>query len=589
MKQWGKPTAVALLSAAVVVSGLGFGTASAATGGAAPAAETNATAAGAEPVYKVNASLRTEVKSVVQQRTATGVNIGAVVRLKNGSNSIARVPEYELHVRTVDGVSYRMDASATNARSVRPQAEIELSFMASVDGLDELDVKSLQWVDVNKYVYPKKETVIVEVPVAGRVWTGIGNEVSGVEQAAWGTPFELKALKSPLRYTPVAFSEQAAATGLTTVLKLLVQNPSAYKQTVPALAIEGYDGKEAFAGQRAETEEIVLLPGEDTFIHLVLPKKPNSVFANVVLSTTEAFTSMASGTPQTTLYHVGRVALALPGAATTTSVVAPEYTMGESVDLSRFSDAIPEDVKVALVEMSMHETSGSGFQTVVAKIKLDNVGAKAMPIPPLMAELVSAEGYQYAGTRQANAPSQVLPGLATVVAYTFTVPASETGEDVTLKLQEPVASSSGATYRSDLAAVKLDVEQPGTDSTFSFYPYTVELRQKQFTAMYNAATGYSYKLKMDMIIQQDEKVVTDRDFSLMEIEIVDALGRSLGSSELSFVSNLPNGNRRLISGETVVHFTNLRTEQLESDLTIRIYESIQTATGTVRRLITSIE
>ncbi|TLS50557.1 hypothetical protein FE782_19530 [Paenibacillus antri] len=584
MKYWGKPVVLAFLSAAVLVSGAGIGTAGAAETGTNAAAATQK----AEPTYKVNASLRTEAKSVAMQRTATGISVAAVLRLKNVTGSVARVPDYELHVHTSDGVSYRLDASATNARSVRPQAEIEVSFMANVDGVDALDIASLRWVDVNKYVYPKKETVIVELPASGSVWTGIGAKVSGVAEAAWGQPFEIKALKSPLRYTAVAVNEQSSETGLSTVLKLLVQNPSAVKQSVPALTIEGHDGKEAFVGQRAEAGDIVLLPGEDTFIHMVLPKKPNSTFKNVVFSTTETFVSMASGTPQPNAYSVGRVSLALP-AKSTAAFTAPRYTLGENVDVSKFSDAIPKEVKVALVEMSMHETTGASYQTVVAKVRVENEGNKALPIPPLLAELQSSEGYQYVGTRQSNAPTQVLPGLATVVAYTFTVPSSETGKDVTLKLQEPVVTASGAAYRSDLAAVKLDVEQPGSDRTFSFYPYTVQVKSKHLAWMYNIATGYSYKLKLNLEIQQDEQVVTDRDFSLMEIEIVDGLGRAVGSTELSFVNSLPNGNRRLLSGETVVNFANLNTEQAENQLTIRIYESIQTPTGTVRRLITSIK
>ncbi|MCI3921365.1 hypothetical protein MO973_24670 [Paenibacillus sp. TRM 82003] len=582
-KTWGKTAGVALLTAAMLTTGAGAATADTGTPAEAKAAAGTAT----QSVYKVNASLHSELKSLVTQRTATGVRVGAVVRLKNVTGSIARVPDYELHALTAEGISYKLDGSAGNARSIRPQAEVEVSYMADIDGLDALDVKSLQWVDVNKYVYPRTQKVVVEMPSAGRAWTGITAEApTGLSQATWGVPFTLEGLKSPLVYTPVAVSEQTTASmGMTTVIRVLVKNPSAFKQTVPALAIEGHDGKEAFAGLRAETGEIVLLPNEDTFIHLALPKKPDSKFTNVVLSTPESFAVMGKDELIRMSYNVGRVSLALPTQPTSTFVV-PKYELGQSVNVSQFSDMIPENVGVALVEMSMHETEGAGYQTVVAKFRVDNTGDKALPIPPLMTEMQSAEGYQYVGVRQSNAPTQVLPGLATVVAYTFTVPASETGKGVTLKLQEPVRNSD---LRSDLAAVKLDAAQPGTERTFSFYPYTVELRSKQFTAMYNAATGYSYKLKMDLTVTQEEKVVTDRDFSLMEIEIVDAFGRSLGSSELSFVSNLPNGNRRVISGETVVNFSNLRTEQFENNLTIRIYESIQTQTGTVRRLVTSIK
>ena len=579
MKKLRKPAALAFMAAAMLATGFEPGIANAAAANAATRTET---------IKKLNASLQTELKSVVQQKNGAGVTIAAVVRLKNVTGSLARVPEYELHARTADGVSYKLDASTGNARSVQPQAEVELGFMTTVEGVDELELVSLQWVEVNKYVYPKKEKVVLEMAATGVVWGGIRSDMSGVPVAAWRQPFEIKALKSPLQYTAVAVNEQTSEAGLSTVVKLLVQNPSANKQTVPAFVIEGYDDKEAFAGRRVEAGNIELLPGEDAFIHLALPKKPNSVFENVVLSTTETFLSVVGGTPQASVYTVGRIALPLPSASAST-VAAARYTLGQNVEISRFSESFPKEIQVALVELSMHETPGASYQTLVAKVKVTNKGTKASLIPPFMAELANSEGYQYVGTRQSNAPMQVLPGLATVVSYAFTVPASETGKDLTIKLQEPVAGESGAVYRSDLAAVKLDARQPGTDRTFSFYPYTVQVKSKHVSWMYNIQTGYMYKLKLDLEIEQDPDVMTDRDFSLMEVEIVDALGRTLGSTELSFVNSLPNGNRRLLSGETIVNFDNLRTEQMENNLSICIYESIQTPAGTVRRLVTTLK
>lgn len=583
MNIWSKRTMLAVLSSAVLLSG------AAPAVYAADAGTQEAAAAALPAAYKLTGALQAEVKSIAAERTAAGVRVGAVVRLTNMAQTNARVPEYELQIKTKDGVTYTLEPSAVNSRFVRPQSEAELSYLVDIDGLTSIDVTHLEWVDVDYYTYPKTETVKLAVPVGGRVWQGVGAASGSAVQSGWGQPFQIKELDTSLVYTPVAVNEQASSAGMTKVIKLLVKNTGAAKATVPMLTIEGNDGTDSFAGNRAETGEIVLQPNETTYVHLVLPMKPNSEFASVTIGTAESFTSAASGAPQTTQYFVGRVNVQLP-AISTPVIMVPSYKLGDAVDLSKVSDNIPKEVRVSLVEMSMFEPQGSGYKTIVAKFNVENQGTKAMPIPGLLAELVSGDGGQYVGARQSNAPSQVLPGLATVVSYVFSVPSTETGENVILKMQEPVVSAAGTVVRSDLVGVKLDVQQPDTERTFSFYPYTVTVNSKTLSTMFSPATlGYTYKLKMDLDIAKAEKVVTDRDFSLMEIEMVDYFGRTLGSTELSFVSNLPNGNLQLVSGSTVAYFTDLRTEQASANLTLRIYEKIQTDSGTVRRLVTTLQ
>lgn len=582
MNDWKKGTVLAALSAAVLFSGVGPAYAADAAGEAAAAKPAAAPAA-----YALNSSLQAEVKSIAAERTAAGVRVGVVALLRNTTNQNTRVPDYELHVRTAEGVVYKLEPSAANSRFLRPQSEEELGFMVEIEGVAAIDISNLQWVDVDYYVYPKKETVILNIPVNGNVWQG-AEAGGGLAAVNWGQPFEMNALESSLVYTPVALNEQTTPAGIVKVIKLRVKNTGTVKKTVPALTVEANDGTETFAGRRAEAGDVVLQPNEETFVHLVLPAKPNSTFANATIGTAESFVTMVDGSPQRTEYRVGHAKLNLPAQATPV-ITIPSYKLGDAVDLSKFSDAIPGDVNVALMEMSMFEPQGAGYRSIVAKFKVENKGTKTLSIPPLQMEIVGENGSRYVGVRQSNAAAEVLPGLATVVSYVFTVPSSETGHNVTLKLQEPVATAEGTLIRSDLVGVKLDAQQPGTDRTFSFYPYTVTLNSKTLTTIYNLAEGHSYKLKLNLEIEKAEQVVTDRDFSLMEVEIVDPFGRTLGSTELSFISNLPNGNLQLMSGDSVVYFSNIRTEQSQSNLTINIYEKIQTENGNVKRLITTIQ
>jgi hypothetical protein len=100
------------------------------------------------------------------------------------------------------------------------------------------------------------------------------------------------------------------------------------------------------------------------------------------------------------------------------------------------------------------------------------------------------------------------------------------------------------------------------------------------------ATGFSYKYKLilDMDVTRENEVVLDNNFSMLKFELVDALGKSLGSSSFPFT-----GTNRLVSGSQELTFSNLTQNQIQNNVSIKVYEAVTTPTGEVDRFITELK
>lgn len=107
--------------------------------------------------YQLTESLQVDVKSVLNEPTTEGTKIGAVVRYYNAGERLVGVPEYEVRVKTNEGLEYIMRPSQANARNIQPKETIELSYLNVVDRYDEFALNELSWSDVDEFVYPKVE------------------------------------------------------------------------------------------------------------------------------------------------------------------------------------------------------------------------------------------------------------------------------------------------------------------------------------------------------------------------------------------------------------------------------------------------
>jgi hypothetical protein len=543
-----------------------------------------------EKNYKLTEVLDVQIKSLLNERTTDGTRIGAVVQLKNNGNKVTRVPEYEIRVKTNQGIEYTLTPSAGSARSVQPQSKVEISYMVNVDRQDEIELSELNWIDVDYYVYPKKETPILSVNIEGQVWKG-GN-ASITDQSAlkkWSDSFQIASSNSPVTFTPVSIEKDNAGLTSAYIVKLLAENKTAHKEKVPMFLLQGRSETDTFIGVRAENWDITLEPNGQTYLHYRINVEQGTSLASLDVLTMENYVVLGlDNKPEVTTYTVGRFNIVLPTGGVDNRFVEP-YKFNTPIVFDPVSKLIHPNVDVSLVEFSIHDSQGVGYQTAIAKFVLTNKSGEAVSTPVFQSELATQDGYSYSGNRQMNAPQQLMPNLSHVVTYSYLLPSSETGENLKLKLLDarannPVAGQIG--YKSTVATLKVANQETATENdVLSFYPFDVSINNwyTQYFVNTQPTITYGYRLKMDIDVTQKDKVVVDQDFSRFEVALVDSNDRILGTSQLSFVDS-NNGSGKLRSGLVDITFPNLTTDQYHDDLRVYIYETIQTVNGSAKRL-----
>jgi hypothetical protein len=546
--------------------------------------------------YQLTDALQVQVKSLLNERTTDGTRIGAVIQLKNNGTKINRVPEYELRVKTDQGVEYKLLPSAGSARAVQPQSKVEISYMVTIDRQDEVKLTELNWVEVDEYVYPKKETPKLNVDIEGQVWKG--NNAAVTDQTAlkkWGDSFRITSSNSPVVFTPVSLDRDNSGAAPAYIVKLLAENPSAYREKVPMFLLQGRSESEQYVGKRAEADEITLESKEKKYIHYRINVDQGAVLTSVDVLTPESYVSLGlDGTPVVTTYTVGRYNLLLPSGGIDNRYVE-EYKLNTPITFDPISKLKNPNTDVSLVEFGIHDNQGAGYQTAVAKFLLTNHSSESTATPVFQSEIATQDGYTYSGYRQTNAASQLMPGMSHVVTYSYHLPDSETGENLKLKLLEakagnPITGEVG--YKSTVATLKVAAQEAATKNSdvLSFYPYDVKVNWwvSQYFTNTQPTISYGYRVKMDLDIIQREKVVVDQDFSLFEIALVDSRDRIIGSAALSFVGT-NNGMGKLTSGLLDLTMPNLRVDQYQDNMKLHIYETFQTPNGLARRLVAELK
>ncbi|WP_166243601.1 hypothetical protein [Paenibacillus turpanensis] len=569
MNHWKKTALTVALSTSLLVTAAPFALANEAL---------QTTAAIFNTTHNLNEQLQVQVKALYNERTSDGVRIAAVVKVNNAANKITRIPTYELRVKTADGVEYTLAGSTTNERSVKPRSQSELSYYTMIDSTEPVEIVELQWVDVDWYTYPKTETVKLSLPVAGSAWTGFDGE-NQVPVHKWGESFTIPGSRSPLKFTPVSYSKQLTGEKPATIVKVLVENPTAQRETVPEFTLYGRDNNQTFEGSRVEQSQVAVEPNEKKYIHFTIATEQETTLSSVSVMTPIQHVTAAGASS----YQVGRLSLLLPQMTFGSNVTPTPYKLGEIIAVDELSKSINKDVDVSLVSLTLHENQGSGYKTAVAKFKLNNKNSKPVILPNFEAELQSTDGFSYSGVRQTISRTQMVPGLSNVVSYAFTLPASETGENLILKLQDSIGS-----YRTDVAAVKTSVVELRSDTELDLYPFKVKVDYMVPEMSYALTTGYSYKVKFDAVVTSDEKVIADQDNSLLTIEMIDRNGHVLAQEDVSLVGPTETQNQ-LITGKNTVSFTKLRTEQVETGTSYKIYEKVNTPNGPVKRLLTTLK
>jgi hypothetical protein len=656
---------------------------------AAMAAELPGTQLGTPAVvsYPLTDALSVDIKTVLNEPVEGGTRVGVVVRMKNNGAAITRVPEYELRVKTAEGVEYTLQSSASNPKSIQPKATTELSYLAVIDRTDTVTLAEANWTEVDYYVYPKTETRIIAIPISGQSWKGSDMKITDPASVKkWGETFKIPSLLSPLEYTPVSIDKEVTVKGTIQVLQLLVTNPTDRRETLPEFIIDGktaskvfegakvpdaasvpaaavtgqqvpaaavdsgtgtnqtgastdtstgtgaagstasQDGSAApsstgsssassgttaagstttgtgsaagstsdaaagssstgsdlsqaqsYYGNKVEQGEIILEAREQKYIHFAISTNNDTVLTSINVLTPEKFSQAgATGAPTVVTYNVGRLNILLP--STSTRLDYPTYILGNTMSFDPLSELIHPNLDVSIVELHMNDNTDEGSKSVTAKFKILNKSDIPMAVPVFQTDLLSSDGYTYSGSRQTISTQQILPNSGLVVSYSYTLPTSENGKDLVLKIND---MQKAAPYKTTIASYSVPIQPIETEEKFSIYPFDAKVTYWTVTPIYNRLGNntYSYKAKFTLDLARQEQIQVDASFSKLQFELYDSVDRLIGTTKTSFI-----GSGRLVSGENNVIFE-ATTEQLDRPLTIRLFEVFTTPAGDSKRLL----
>jgi len=523
--------------------------------------------------HKLTGQLKVGVKSVLNERTPAGTRVAAVVRLYNGGSGVAAIPEYQVRVSSSEGTLYTLEPSAANPRAVQPRETVELSYMVTVQRSDAFSLMNLSWVSVDEFVYPKKETVVLSVSVRDLEWRGNGVTALKSESVfSWGQSFTLPVGSASIQYTPVQIMKQSTTEGLSTVVRLLAENKGASTEWIPEFTLTGKAGKRHYTAVRAEAGELSVAPGEQRYIHYLLPGDVPDPFSTLTVVTPESFKT-ANG--DELRYTIGRVQVNVPPSIS--SVQPKSYKLGDAITLTEGSSLAEAGVELKLVEVQRFEQAGNGYQTAVAKFVVRNTGSRSIAFPSFGAEWETSNGDRYMGVRQNTGWSTLLPKIGYVVSYAFTVPASESGKNAIVHVLD-----GGSGFQQEIASVTTSLPASASGSAAAMYPFTLHLKDWSIDSRSEGTTDfvYTYALSLDVSIDRVSDNVVDGKSTRLRAELVDSdSGRVLSSQAIALT-----GAGRLLNGSQLIAF-DAKTEQRISTLAVNLYEVFDTSEGAVERLV----
>lgn len=540
--------------------------------------------------YSLPGGSQAQVKSVLQEKTTDGWRVGTVVKLTNSSNSTIRVPDYELRVRTSDGTDYTLVPSASNARSILPQSDVTLSYMTDINVKSDVSLTDVLWIDVDTKVYPKQETQLADSPVGSIVWRGNDAVINDASlMGEWGATFSIPGVTSSLKYSATSLSKQFSGQSPTYIVQVKVQNSGSYAETIPDFTLSGKSNGQSFIGKRVEESPITLNAGEQKYIHFAVTTEASTQLNAFYVLTPESFLKQGQTTPLQ--YYTGRIGFGLPangGTETSTVPSGGSYTFGTPMVFEQGNEFINPNLAVSLEELHVTNNEETGNKTGLAKFKLVNKGDKPIPVPALAADLTGKDGFTYTGSRQTLGTSDIAPGTGVVVSYGYTIPTTDQSDQYKLNVQGVLAGASqGQTgYKSTIASYTVSTQSDNDHNNVSLYPFKLNFKSwtlSQLTIT-TPSLSYSYKLNLDLDITRDPEVLVDNNFSKLKFELVDGSGSSLGSSSFPF-----SGTNRLVSGTQSLSFSNLTQNQVQNNVSIRVYESVTTPNGDMDRFITELK
>jgi hypothetical protein len=535
--------------------------------------------------YSLPGGSQAQVKSVLQEKTTDGWRVGTVVKLTNSSNSTIRIPDYELRVKTSDGTDY----------TILPQSDVTLSYMTDINVKSDVSLTDVLWIDVNTKVYPKQETLLADSPVGSIVWRGNDGVINDAAlMGQWGATFSIPGVTSSLKYSAASMSKQFTGQSPTYIVQVKVQNSGSYAETIPDFTLSGKSDGQSYIGKRVEESPISLNAGEQKYIHFAVTTDTNTQLKAFYVLTPESFLKQGQTTP--IQYYTGRIGFGLPANGGTDASTVPSggnYTFGTPMVFQQGNEFINPNLAVSLEELHVTNNKETGNKTGLAKFKLINKGDKPIPVPAFAADLAGKDGNTYTGSRQTMGTSDIAPGTGVVVSYGYMIPSTDQSEQYTMNVQGVLSGASqgqpangSSAYKSTIASYTVSTQSDNDHNNVSLYPFKLNIKNWTLTQlmMTTPSISYTYKLNMDLDFTRDPEVIIDNNFSKLKFELIDGFGSSLGSSSFPFT-----GTNRLVSGTQSLSFNNLTQNQIQNNVSIRVYESVTTPNGEVERFIAELK
>lgn len=499
-----------------------------------------------------------EVKSILNEKVATGTRIGAVIRLYNQGTKIVRIPDYELHVKTSDGVEYALSPSAVNATAIQPKDNVELSYMLLIHRMDEVKLAKLTWVQVNNYVYPKKTTTLLTVPVP--------NQTPPTKN--WGSAFTIPSFSSSIVFTPQNILQENTPAGPTIVVTIKATNLGKIRAQIPAFAIDGKSEFKSYSGLKIGDSPVVLEPGEQSELAFAIPVGNGIKLRSLIVKTPDSYTDAASNV---TPFNIGRLSVTLPD-YTGFSYIAQQAPLDETsvMYIDPLNKLIPPELEVSLADLRRYEADGGGFSTIVAKLQLQNKGSNPLPMPKFSAQLMNTDGTVYSGNGPEADDTTLAPGLAYTVNITFAVPGTETGKQLAFTLLD---NQSAAPYAIPIASFQTQVKEETTESQGLLFPFKVQVSDIE--------KGVSGNVQVRIDLSRQRDVIVGSGYSRLKFVLLDWNEQAISSAYLPL-----SGEGRAISGWNLLPFGNLSGSTGAS--LMKVYESVNTPLGEVDRLLATL-
>jgi len=400
-------------------------------------------------------ALSVQVKSLTVDRTEQGSRIIAAILLTNGSRETVRVPEYEVRAITTDNIAYTLQPGADNPATIQPLETAELHYSLLVKRSDSFTVTQLNWIQMNKNVYPRVETTVLALAVTQ----------NRMETRMWGQPFALPTGPAQVVLTPAKLHQQTLLDGTGILISFKAENRSNEPQFVPDFLVEGQTDKKKYEAVKASgTPKTTLEPGETRWIHYRLQVDSEEELKNLYIMTQESFRDAGQNA---VTYRPAWVKVLIPNYLNKELLLEelPDYRRGEVIPLDPASRVIPKDVEISLIRLQVMPWTTNGLRVIEAEFSIVNRGHVPLPKPEFAVELMSSESRKYLGTLVPKDPplykfesepdmdktGAINPNVPYAVSFEFHVPIHEIGSEMGIVLSDNITQPP---FRLPLASFK---------------------------------------------------------------------------------------------------------------------------------------